>query len=100
MAAKLENAMKKKNVFKNARLNYQMLQTLTDISDAELSLLCKRTKDNISNIGSDRKTMLRVLGVTKANTNKNYFQQAIEIYPELLNDTYSKEILKQVKKFS
>ena len=42
--------------------------------------------------------MLKVLGVTKSNTNKNYFQQALEIYPQLLCDTYSKEILKQVKK--
>ena len=42
--------------------------------------------------------MLRILGVTKANTNKNNLQQAIEIYPELLNDTYSREILRQVKK--
>ncbi len=87
-----------KDVFDNAKLGYQMLQTLTDITDAELEHLCYRTKKNIVNIGSDRKTMLKVLGVTKANIDKNYLQQAIEIYPELLNDTYSREILKQVKR--
>lgn len=86
------------DVFKNAKICYQMLQTLTDISEDELKSLCHRAIKNITNIGYDRKTMLRVLGVTQANTNKNFLQQAIEIYPELLNDTYCREILKQVKK--
>ena len=82
----------------NAKINYQMLQTLTCMSDEELEIIAKQSKHNIINIGRDRKTMLKVLGVTKTNINKNYIQQALEIYPELLHDTYSKEILKQVKK--
>ena len=86
------------DVFGNVKLNYQMIQTLTDITDEELEQLCHRTKKDIVNIGSDRRSMLRLLGVTKANTRKNYLQQAIEIYPELLNDTYCREILRQVKK--
>ena len=32
------------------------------------------------------------------NIDKNYIQEALSIYPELLQDNYSKEILKQVKK--
>lgn len=84
--------------FNNAKINYQMLQTLTDITNEELETICRTTKHNITSIGRDKKTMLKVLGVTKTNTNKNHIQQALEIYPELLNDTYSKEILKQVKK--
>jgi arsenate reductase-like glutaredoxin family protein len=86
------------DIIDNAKLNYQMLQTLTDITDEEIETLCATTKQNINNIGRDRKTMLKVLGVTDANKNKNYLQQALEIYPELLSDTYSREILKQVKK--
>lgn len=82
----------------NAKLNYQMLQTLNEMTDVELDHLSMHTKTNILNIGKDRKTMLEVLGVKDTNPNKNYIQQALEIYPELLNDTYSKEILKQVKK--
>ncbi|MGM1044866.1 MAG: RNA dependent RNA polymerase [Bacillota bacterium] len=82
----------------NAKLNYQMLQTLTDITDDELIRISERTRKKILNVGSDRKTMLRLLGVTDLNTNKNYLQQALKVYPELLNDTYSKEILKQVKR--
>jgi len=84
--------------FNDAKINYQMLQTLTDMTDEELKDVSKTTKHHIVNIGSDRKTMLKVLGVKKSNKNKNYIQQALEIYPELLNDTYSREILKQVKK--
>ena len=84
--------------FPNAKINYQMLQTLTDITDDELEKICQKTITNIMNVGRDRETMLRILGVTEYNTNKNYVQQALEIYPELLQDTYSKEILKQTKK--
>lgn len=84
--------------FAQAKMNYQMLQTLTDITDEELRAIANTTVTRIQNIGGDRRTMLRVLGVTKSNVNKNYYQQALELYPELLNDTYSKEILKQVKK--
>lgn len=86
------------NQFSNAKLNYQMLQTLTDITNKEIKELSKLTIDNINKLGKDRYTMLKVLGVTKANNNKNYLQQALDIYPELLNDTYCKEILKQIKK--
>jgi hypothetical protein len=85
-------------VFSNSRLCYQMLQTLTDISQDELEKLCEKTKGNIINIGSDKNTMLRVLGVTEYNRNKNYLQQAIEVYPELLQDDYCKDVLKQIKK--
>lgn len=82
----------------NAKLNYQMLQTLTDITEKELTKLASKTIENVKNIGSDKRTMLKVLGVTETNTSKNYLQQALELYPELLNDTYSKEVLKTVKK--
>lgn len=82
----------------DAKLNYQMLQTLTNITDEELLSISSKTKNSIMDIGRDKNTMLRVLGVVDSNQNKNYFQQALDAYPELLNDTYSKEILKQVKK--
>jgi len=82
----------------NAKLNYQMLQTLTDMTDDEISEICKSTISSIMNIGKDKKTMLKVLGVVESNKYKNYLQQALEIYPELLSDTYSKEILKNVKR--
>lgn len=86
------------SIFSKAKINYQMLQTLTDMSEIELKEIIKKTKKNVVTIGSDKEVMLRVIGVTESNDKKNYIQQALDIYPELLNDTYSKEILKQVKK--
>lgn len=83
--------------FNNAKINYQMLQTLTDISDKELTIISKRTLDNIKEITSVKKSMMKLLGVTKANTNKNYLQKSIEIYPNLLRDVYTKQIINQTK---
>lgn len=86
------------NDFASAKLNYQMLQTLNDITEEDLIKLSKKTIEDIKKIGKDKETMLKVLGITKSNINKNYIQQALEVYPELLSDTYSKEVLKQTKK--
>lgn len=89
---------KEEDVFNNAKINYQMIQSLKDITDEELEILSNNTVQQIKKIGRDRNTMLKVLGVTKQNTNKNSLQEALGIYPELLSDSYCKEILKQVKK--
>jgi len=82
---------------KDAKINYQMLQTLSDMTDEEIAKLSQRTIYDINNIGNDYRTMLKILGVTKYNQNKNYMQQAIEIYPELMRDKYSRQILKDCK---
>lgn len=83
--------------FGDAKLNYQMLQTLIDITEDELKELAQTTINDIEQLGSDRDIMLKVLGVTPSNINKNYLQQALEIYPELLRDKYSKQVIKQTK---
>ncbi|GLH62387.1 hypothetical protein [Parageobacillus sp. G301] len=81
-----------------AKLNYQMLQTLTDISDEELKKIAESTIQDILNVGSDKETMLRVLGATKENKKKNWFQEALLIYPELLNDPHSRQVIKDKKR--
>lgn len=83
---------------RNARFNYQMLQTLVDINDAELKHITRKARTDIENISRDRKTMLKVFGVTSYNHNKNYLQRALEVYPEMLADNYCKDILKMIKK--
>jgi hypothetical protein len=82
----------------DAKLNYQMLQSLTDITNEELEKICSGTKKDILQIGSDKETMLRVLGATETNKRKNHFQQALLLYPELLNDQHSKQVIKDKKK--
>lgn len=90
--------LNEEDIGENATLNYQMLQTLTDITDKELKTLAQPTIDDILKLDSDKETMLRILGATKTNKNKNYYQQALLIYPEMLNDPHSKKIIKDKKK--
>lgn len=82
----------------NAKWNYQMLQTLTDITDEELLRITQPVRNKILNLSSDRDTMLSVFGATKQNPNKTPFQQALSLYPEMLSDVYSKEVLKLIKR--
>jgi len=81
------------SAFSNVKIGYQMLQSLSDMPDQELHKLSEKSRNSLKNIGSDRETMLKVLGVTESNKEKNYLQQALEIYPELLRDTHCKEVL-------
>ena len=81
-----------------ARINYQMLQTLSDMKDEEIDRLIKPTLEEIESIGNDYQTTMRLLGATDYNQNPSYFQQALIIYPELFRDPYCRDILKQTKK--
>lgn len=84
--------------FDDARLNYQMLQTLIDITDDELEVICERTKKKIHSIAKDRKTMLEVFRATDDNLHKNSFQQALFLYEELLQDEYTVNTLRDIKR--
>ena len=81
-----------------ARINYQMLQTLSDMKDEEIDRLIKPTLEEIESIGNDYQTTMRLLGATEYNRNPSYFQEALMIYPELFRDQYCRDILKQTKK--
>ena len=82
----------------NARINYQMLQTLTDMKPREMRSLARRTVEEIENIGQDYRTTMRLLGATEDNINPNYIQKSLMIYPELMRDKYSREIIKDTKR--
>jgi hypothetical protein len=90
--------LNEEDIGEDANLNYQMLQTLTDIKNSELKTLAQSTVDDILQIGSDKETMLRILGAKKSNKYKNYYQEALALYPEMLNDEHSKKIIKDKKK--
>ena len=83
--------------FKNANISYQMLQTLTDINEKEIEKLLELSKETLRKLARDKKTMLRVFGITDDSENNDYLQQALQIYPELLQDEYSKHVLRQIK---
>ena len=60
--------------------------------------LARKTVEEIENIGQDYRTTMRLLGATEYNLNPNYIQKSLMIYPELMRDKYSREIIKDVKK--
>ena len=82
---------------KDATINYQMLQTLTDITDEEIDKIIKASNEKISNICSSVSSMKSAFGVTPYNTNMTYFQQSLNLYPELMNDEYAKVSLREIK---
>ncbi|MDR2277357.1 MAG: hypothetical protein LBE23_05820 [Vagococcus sp.] len=84
--------------FKKATINYQMVQTITDITNEEKQEILSCSQSRLYNISRDKNTMLNAFGATKINKNKSHYQQALELYPELLMDEHSKDILRQIKK--
>ena len=81
-----------------ARINYQMLQSLSDMTDNEIERLIAKTADEIDSVGLDYQTTMRLLGATEYNKTKSAMQEALTIYPELFKDAYNRELLKQTKK--
>lgn len=82
---------------KNAKINYQMLQTLTNITDDEIELLTHKSSERITNVCNSKETMMDILGITPYNMNMTPFQKAVKIYPPLLSDTYAKDVIREVK---
>lgn len=82
---------------KDATINYQMLQSLTDITDEEIDKIINESKNRLNNICSSIDSVKNVFGVTPYNQNKTSLQKAISLYPELLNDVYIKNKLKDIK---
>ena len=79
---------------KNMNINYQMLQTLTDMSDNEIENLTKETKELINDVHVNREKQLEFLGATLENKKRDYLQEVIRLYPEILTSNYIKKQLK------
>lgn len=86
--------MEDEDNLKNMRINYQMLQTLTDMTDKQIEKLTTPTKNIIEKVHVDRNEQLKLLGATKENSNRNYLQEVIRLYPEILTSKYIKKQLK------
>lgn len=80
-----------------ARINYQMIQTLYDLSDEEVRTLAKQNDEEIIEVCRDAETMLRVFGADEERKNKTGFQKCLNVYPELLADPYTKATLRDLK---
>lgn len=81
----------------NSRLNYQELQTLTTMTDDDLKEIAKPSIDKLNNLCSSITDMQRAFGVSPYNTNMTPLQEAVKIYPDIMNDAYFKDVIKGIK---
>lgn len=88
---------KEEDRIKNATINYQMLQTLTDITEEEIRTIAGESVDKLNNLTKSVQSVQSALGATIYNTYKTPLQEAVYIYPQLLNDVYIKHKLKSIK---
>lgn len=82
---------------KDATINYQMLQSLTDVTDDEIVEIAQPSIDKINNICSSVSDMKRTMGITPYNMHMTAFQKAVNLYPDLLNDEYAKRHIRNIK---
>ncbi|WP_409069896.1 hypothetical protein ACFLKB_12030 [Clostridium sp. FAM 1755] len=81
----------KKSDYKDMDINYQMLQQLIHMSNPQIESLASDFKELINKVHSDRDSQLEFLGATKDNKYRNYFQEALRLYPEMLKSAYVKK---------
>lgn len=80
-----------------ASINYQMLQSLSDITETELKEIAKPSINKLQNFCNSKKDVLDFFGVSPYNQYPTYFQQGIALYENLLNDEYTKKVLRDNK---
>ena len=78
------------------QFNYQMAQTLTDMSDEEILEFTSVMHKKILNLAQDQKAMLKTLKAREDSPMSD--KVALAIYPELLRDAYSRQQIKDAKK--
>ena len=90
---------KEENKIKDATINYQMLQTLTETNNNDVDKIIKRSNDKLKNLCSSINSMKSAFGITpdSCEDNMTYLQRAIKLYPDLMNDEWLKIILRQIK---
>ena len=82
---------------KDATINYQMLQTLTDITEDEINAIIDKSNSKLNNLCSSVFSMKSAFGITPYNDNMTHLQQAINLYPDLMNDEYIKVTIREIK---
>lgn len=84
---------------KDATINYQMLQTLTNITDDDIDKIIERSNDKLKNLCSSIESMKSAFGITPDSCDENmtYLQKSIRLYPDLMNDEWLKITLRQIK---
>lgn len=81
--------------FKKASFNYQMWQTLEDCDEKVINKFTNKIDKLIIKAYTDKNTMLELLGATNKNNDRNYLQESLVIYPELLQDYHIQKELSE-----
>ena len=76
-------------------ISYQMLQTLTGMTDEEIYQFTKKTHDRILALCHDTKAMLTALQADEDSDRSH--KKALALYPELLRECYFRDMLKAIK---
>ncbi|WP_129598453.1 hypothetical protein [Anaerophilus nitritogenes] len=79
--------------FKKSSFNYQMWQTLEECNPKVINRFTKKVDKLVTKAYTDKETMLKLLGATKENKSRNYLQDSLMIYPELLQDYHIQDQL-------
>ena len=82
---------------KNTVISYQMLQSLTDFTEKELKEIANKSTNKLKNLCSSIDNIKEVFSADIYNENKTPLQEAISIYPNLINDKFIKDRLYDIK---
>lgn len=85
-----------KDRIKDTTINYQMLQTLTDITDEEIEKIASTSVYKLNHVCDSVENMMKFFGITPYNEeNLTPYQKAVRSYPDLMNDEFFKAMLRE-----
>jgi hypothetical protein len=64
------------------------------MTQEDLEEIASHTKESIENATETRENMLEFIGATKDKKHKQTWQNALLLYPDLINDPYFKKMIK------
>lgn len=82
---------------KYATINYQMLQSLTDITDDEINNITMKSVSKLENVCNSIESLKNAFGISSYNQNQTYLQKSVELYSDLMNDEFFKDQIRNIK---
>lgn len=91
----------------SATTSYQMIQTLRNLTETDIEALGKKNHDEIMQLGrskdcntthyADKDKLLSILGADDVNKCHSWYQKCLNLYPELLEDSYTRTQIADLK---
>lgn len=86
-----------REMFNDSKLNYQMLQTLFNATDHEITQLLSHSKTVIDNATDSIENVLKFVGVKESGKNRRNLLEAVALDKNVMSDPYFKRIVKDKK---